>query len=199
MPGVIDYYFAPISGYAYLGHDALLALADEMGVNVRYHPMLIAKVFAAADTTPPFAQSDPRKSYRIEDQARWATVRGIPISTLPAHWPTNPEPAARVIVAAGDMGLDQGALTGAMLRAVWVEDRDISTPETLTEILDSLGHSSDYVLSRAEELGGRVEEITKSAIAAQVFGSPTYVVAGQRFWGQDRLDFVRAALQAEAA
>lgn len=201
MPGVIDYYFAPISGYAYLGHRALLALAAETGAEIRFHPLLIAKVFAATGTTPPFAQSEPRKSYRIEDQGRWAAHYGLPIKPVPAHWPTNPEPAARVILAAGAMGLDQAALSFACLRAVWAEDRDIAQLETLRSILSDLHMPSAQVLVEAESdaIDAKVQEVTEEAIAAEVFGSPTYVVGGKRFWGQDRLDFVRAAVLAEAA
>ena len=150
MAGVIDYYFAPISGYAYLGHQALMALAAEMGAEVRFHPLLIAKVFAATGTTPPFAQSEPRKSYRIEDQARWAAQYGLEINPIPAHWPTNPEPAARIILAAGEMGLDQAALSFACLRAVWAEDRNIAEGETLNSILADLGMPAAEVLALSD-------------------------------------------------
>ena len=195
--GVIDYYFAPISGYAYLGHQALMALAAEMGADVRFHPVLIGKVFAASDTTPPFAQSAPRKSYRIEDQARWAAEYGLEIKPVPAHWPTNPEPAARVILAAGEMGLDQDALTFACLRAVWAEDRNIADLGVLGDILASLGMPPDVLaLADSDPMAAKTQTVTDAAIASGVFGSPTYVVDGQRFWGQDRLGFVRAALEA---
>lgn len=197
MAGVIDYYFAPISGYAYLGHQALMALAAEMGAEVRFHPLLIAKVFAASGTTPPFAQSEPRKSYRIEDQARWAALHGLRINPAPAHWPTNPEPAARIILAAGAMGLDQAALSFACLRAVWAEDRNIAEIGVLTAIMTDLGMPAAELMALAEsaEIDAKTAAVTEAAIAAEIFGSPTYVVGRNRFWGQDRLEFVRAALE----
>lgn len=201
MGGVIDYYFAPISGYAYLGHKPLMRLAAETGATVNYLPLVIGKVFAASETTPPFAQSDVRKSYRMADQARWAAYHGIPISKLPKHWPTDPVPACKAIIAAGRVGVSQDAASFACLQGVWVEDRDIANPDHLAKVLTHAGLPAAEILDAAEEPGvaSEVEAITGKAIAAGVFGSPTYVVSGERFWGQDRIDFVAAALKAEAA
>ncbi|WP_095590202.1 2-hydroxychromene-2-carboxylate isomerase [Actibacterium ureilyticum] len=201
MPGVIDYYFAPISGYAYLGHPGLMALAAETGATIRFKPLLIARVFAAADTTPPFAQADARRSYRIEDQARWAAQHGLAMNAVPRHWPTDPAPACKAILAAGAIGADQGAASFACLRAVWAEERDIAQPDQLQAALDDAGLNGADILAAADapQVAAEMEAITDAAIAAQVFGSPTYVTGGARFWGQDRLPFLRAALLAEAA
>ncbi|THH36061.1 2-hydroxychromene-2-carboxylate isomerase [Aliishimia ponticola] len=201
MGGVITYYFAPISGYAYLGHQTLTTLARQHGATVDFRPLMIAKVFAASETTPPFAQSAPRKSYRIEDQARWAAHKGLDMTPTPAHWPTDPGPACRAIIAAGKLGLDQDALSFGCLRAVWAEDRDIAQTETLADILTAAGCDAAAVLALAatDDIAGEVQKITEDAIAAEVFGSPTYVFDGQRFWGQDRLDFLASVLQQEAA
>ncbi len=201
MGGVIDYYFAPISGYAYLGHKALMALAEECGAEVRFKPLLIAKVFAASETTPPFAQSDARKSYRIADQARWAAHYDLVMQDVPSHWPTDPAPACKAILAAGALGLDQDAASFACLQAVWAEERDISQTSDLSAALDAAGLPADEILSRAQapEIADQMQAITQEAIAGAVFGSPTYVVGGARFWGQDRLAFVRKALLEGAA
>lgn len=198
MAGVIEYYFAPISGYAYLGHQALMALAAETGATVRFKPLLIAKVFAASETTPPFAQSDVRRTYRIEDQARWAAHYGLDMKAVPKHWPTNPALACKAILAAGRLGADQGAVSFACLKAVWAEERDIAKPAELKAALDDAGLPGTDILAAAEapEIATEMEEITDAAIAAEVFGSPTYVTGGARFWGQDRLPFLRAALEA---
>ncbi len=194
MAAVIDYYFAPISGYAYLGHRPLMALAAETGAEVRFRPVEIGKVFAAADTTPPFAQNPVRRSYRIEDQARWAARLGLPMAATPAHWPTPPGLACRAILATGEMGHDQDAATFACLRAVWAEDRNIADADDLTAAFDAAGLPGAEILAHAPAMAEAAEACTQGAIDAGVFGSPTCVVDGARFWGQDRLDFLRAAL-----
>ncbi|MEO1306616.1 MAG: 2-hydroxychromene-2-carboxylate isomerase [Pseudomonadota bacterium] len=201
MGAVIDYYFAPISGYAYLGHKTLMDVARSHGATVRFLPLVIGKVFAAAETTPPFAQSAPRKSYRIADQARWAKRRGLDMNAVPKFWPTDPVPACKAIFAAGQMGADQDAATFACLHAVWAEERNIADSETLSDILAGAGLPAQEIMDAAEDpaLDAEIDAIAGNAIAAEVFGSPTYMVGDQRFWGQDRLDFVAEALASEAA
>lgn len=201
MGGTIDYYFAPISGYAYLGHQALMRMADETGAQVNFLPLVIGKVFAASGTTPPFAQSDVRKTYRIADQARWARHYGLPISQVPKHWPTDPVPACKAILAASALEVDQGVASFACLKAVWAEDRNIADADTLADVMTQAGLPAAEILDTAssDAIASEVEAITAKAIAEAVFGSPTYVVNGDRFWGQDRLSFVADALKTEAA
>lgn len=201
MGGVIDYYFAPISGYAYLGHQALMRIAAETGATVNFLPLVIGKVFAASDTTPPFAQSDVRKSYRMADQARWAAHYNLTISAVPKYWPTDPVLACKAIVAAGKIGADQNAASFACLKAVWAEDLNIADADQLADALTRSNLPAASILEAATDpdVGDEVEEMTAKAIDAQVFGSPTYVVEGERFWGQDRLDFLSSALKREAA
>lgn len=196
MPDVIEYYFAPISGYAYLGHKPLMRLAADVGATVDFKPLLIAKVFAASGTTPPFAQSDVRKSYRIEDQRRVAAQEELTMNAVPKHWPTDPTLACKVIIAAGVLGVDKDAVSFACLKAVWAEERNIADPDDLTAALVDSGLPAGDVLAAAgaPEIATRMTAITEGAIAAQIFGSPTYVVNGERFWGQDRIAFVRQAL-----
>ncbi len=195
---IVDYYFAPISGYAYLGHAALIRLAREAGVRLRYRPVEIARVFAASGTTAPAAQGAARRGYRVEDQARLAAEAGLLITPHPAHWPTDPRPACRAIVAAGRLGADQDRASRACLRAVWAEERDIADPAQLSAALAAEGLPADDLLAEADSPAVRdeVDAITQAAIAAGVFGSPTYVVEGERFWGQDRLPALRRRLAA---
>lgn len=201
MSAVIDYYFTPISGYAYLGHKALCTLAEEAGAQVRYFPMQIAKVFEATGTTPPAAQSETRRRYRVEDQARWAGLRGLPMSGKPAFWPTDPSLACAVILAAEALGVDQSTTSFACLQAVWADDLNIADARQLVLALHAAGLPAPDLLERAQlpQTQEQVEAVTAAAIEAQVFGSPTVIVNGERFWGQDRLEFVRASLLRVAA
>jgi len=196
MKRVIDYYFAPISGYAYLGHKPFMALLRDTGAQVRFRPVEIGKVFAATGTTPPFAQSDVRKSYRMQDQARLAAAQDLIMRAVPAHWPTAPGLACRAIVAAGVLGLDQDTASFACLRAVWAEERDIADPDQLGAALDAAGLPAAQIMAEAATpaITHAADDCTAAAIDAGVFGSPTYVLGTERFWGQDRLEHLRTAL-----
>lgn len=201
MRGDVEYWFAPISGYAYLGHRPLMRLARDTGAKVRFRPVEIGRLFQASGTTPPFAQSDIRQAYRVADQARWAAREGLRMAAKPAHWPTAPGLACRAILAAGAMGLDQDTASFACLSGTWADEIDIADPEALSAALSKAGLPGPQILARADvpDIKDEAETITQEAISKGIFGSPSYVVDGEMFWGQDRLDFVRAALMQEAA
>lgn len=201
MSKVIDYYFGPISGYAYLGHAALMALARETGARVRFLPIDMVKVYEASGLRPPYDQSDAARSYRVEDQRRLARMRGLRMKVGPENYPADTRLACRVILAAGRLGLDQDSIAMACLRGTWSEGRNIADPGDLGEALRQIDMPCMDLLHTAEteELRDEADAVTQAAIDAGVFGSPTYVIDGERFWGQDRLDFMREALRKVAA
>lgn len=197
MGASIDYFYAPISGYAYLGEPSLREIAARRGAAIRYRPVDIGRVFAATETTPPFRQSEARLSYRFEDLTRRAKALGLPLHPKPRFWPTDGNLAARAISAAALRGDDPGPVSFAVLRAVWAEERDIADPFQLADALRAAGLDPALV-EEADAPAAReaAEAHTAAAIAARVFGSPTYVLDGARFWGQDRLADLDAALAA---
>lgn len=201
MSKVIDYYFGPISGYAYLGHAALMALARETGARVRFLPIDMVKVYEASGLRPPYDQSEAARSYRVEDQRRLARMRGLRMKVGPENYPADTRLACRVILAAGRLGLDQDSIAMACLRGTWAEGRNIADPGDLGEALRQIDMPCMDLLHTAEteELRDEADAVTQAAIDAGVFGSPTYVIDGERFWGQDRLDFMREALRKVAA
>ena len=196
----IRYFYAPISGFAYLGEPRLMEIAERAGAVVRFRPMDIAQVFKAGGTTPPAAQHPARLAYRLHDLAREAERAGLPINPRPRHWPVPPEPAARLILAAEAMGLAPHPLSFAILRAIYAEERDISDPATLRDIAAGLDLDADALLARAAEpdIADAFAACTREAIEAGVFGSPSYLVGDENFFGQDRLDALAWRLQQTA-
>ncbi len=194
----ITCYFSPQSGYAYLGHARLCAIAREAGADILWRPVDILKVFAAGGSTAPAKQSPQRNAYRKADIVRWAKRAGISINTEASFWPTDTLPACRLICAAQMEGLDPADLIGACLSAVWARDIQISERANLIRLADGVGLDGARLaaLSDTVEAAERVERSTAEAIEAGVFGSPTYVVAGELYFGQDRLDFVAEKLGA---
>jgi 2-hydroxychromene-2-carboxylate isomerase len=180
-------YFSPQSGYAYLGHDRLCRIAAEHGASILWRPVDIAKVFAESGTTSPAKQSPVRLAYRQADMARGAKALGLPLNAKPPFWPVNTIPACRMIIAAERSGADAAAVIGAVFRAVWTRDMDIAATQTLTRIATELGLDAAALARLAEtpEVAGILEGYTAEAVAAGVFGSPSYVVGGEVFWGQD--------------
>ena len=104
-----------------------------------------------------------------------------------------------MVIAADKQGLETNRLSYAILHGLWAEQRNIAEDAELATIASSQGMDGTALLAAAksDEIGGIYDAYTDEAIKQQVFGAPTYVINGEPFWGQDRLDFVERALQAE--
>lgn len=201
MTAIIDYYFAPISGYAYLGHEALLKISRDTGAELRHHPMGCEPAFPTNTERLGFCLAEQRRKHRADEQRIWAERRNLPMRTEPAHWPTDPHLACRVILAARELGVDVGDVTATCLRGVWVEERNIADPSDLGEALLSNGLPGRALISMAysEPIRDRAQAVHSAAIDAGVIGSPTYCVDGTWFRGQDQIDRLRAMLIRDAA
>jgi 2-hydroxychromene-2-carboxylate isomerase len=199
MAKTIQYYFAPQSPYAYLGHGRLLRLATQYGAMVEPKVVDIGNIFAASGGLPLAKRAPERQAYRLEELKRWSAFLGLPLNPEPTFFPVDQTAASLLLVAARETaGADQALeLAGAIMRAVWVEDRDIADMSTLHELADDCGFDGAalMVASAASGTQHRYDAFTREARDAGVFGAPWYVVDGQGFWGQDRLDFVERLLQ----
>ena len=86
-------------------------------------------------------------------------------------------------------------MRGEIFTAVWAQERDIASSQTLAELLQESGLPLTRLeQSRSPEVQQQYEANTRQAIDGNIFGAPTYVVDGEMFWGQDRLDFVERKL-----
>ncbi|MGE5088943.1 MAG: 2-hydroxychromene-2-carboxylate isomerase [Candidatus Levyibacteriota bacterium] len=197
MSRSIDYFFAPTSPWTYLGHARFVAIARHHGADIVVKPVDTGRVFTASGGLPLKQRPPQRQAYRLVELARWSKFLGIPLNLHPAYFPVSGDLASKWILAAGEIGLDEAlALTGAIGRALWAEQRDIADAATLADVARSLGIDATALGSRAgtPEIGSQYDALTQEAIDRGVFGVPTYVYAGEPFWGQDRLDFLDRAL-----
>ena len=198
MSKTVDYYLAPQSPWTYLGHQRLVQIAKAAGAKVRVMPMDLGQVFPISGGLPLGKRAPQRQAYRLVEMARFSKALSLPMNLHPKFFPVAGDPAAKLIIAV-DMhhGTDAAlTITGAVLAAVRHEERDIADAATLAALLNE--HKLDaacLALSNTPEVQARYDSYTQSAIDAQVFGAPTYVIDGEMFWGQDRLDFVANALK----
>lgn len=192
MSRTIDYYFATISPYAYLGHDRLAAIARKHGATVAVKPINFGEVFPVSGGLPLSKRAPQRQAYRLVELQRWADLLGKPMVVQPKYFPANGDLAAFWILAAAETGWQNGlALSGAVGRALWEEQRDIADASTLAAIAAECGLAAGLAArAQAPEIAEKYAALTREAIDAGVFGAPTYVVDRELFWGQDRLDFL---------
>ena len=198
MKKQIDYYVSMISPWTYLGDDRLNTIASEENAIINLKPINFAIVFPKTGGLPLAKRATARQAYRMQELKRWKKHLEIPMNFEPAFFPASEWPAAGMIIMAKKTGLNAGKLLNRFLTAVWAEDRNIADPKTLLSIADDLDLDGLTLLNEAEnnpEIKIAWETNSNDALAAGVFGAPTYVIDGQLFWGQDRLDFVQRALK----
>jgi 2-hydroxychromene-2-carboxylate isomerase len=197
MSKTVDYYLAPMSPWTYLGHQRFVQIAQAAGATVRVMPVDLGKVFPISGGLPLGKRAPQRQAYRLVELTRFSQALNLPLNLHPKFFPVVGDPSAKLIIAV-DMhhGTDAAlAITGAVLAAVWREERDIADVATLAALLhEQQLDAACLALSETPEVQARYDSYTQSAIDAQVFGAPTYLIDGEMFWGQDRLDFVAQKL-----
>ena len=199
MSRTIDYYLAPNSPWTYLGHTRFVELARAANATVRVLPMDLGKVFPVSGGLPLPKRSPQRQAYRLVELARFRDHLKLPLNLHPKYFPVAGNAAAQLIIAVDENDGWQQALrlTGAVLAAVWAQERNIADAAVLAELLTETGLPAQRLeQSASEPVLARHEQITQQAIDTGVFGAPTYVLDGELFWGQDRLDFLQRKLSA---
>ena len=199
MRRTVDYYFAPQSPWMYLGHARFTELARAAGAQVNVRPVDFGQVFPASGGLPLPKRAPQRQAYRLVELRRFSEALGIALNPQPRFFPVAGDPAGWLITAVAERdGTDAAMrLTGAVGRAIWAEERDAADPATLAALLAETGlDAARLEQSQQPDVQARYNEHTGQAIDAGVFGAPSYVIDGEIFWGQDRLDFVARRLAA---
>ncbi len=196
MAKTVDYYCFLSSPWTYLGSARLYDIAARHGAGVFHRPVDLAKIFPVSGGLPLGKRAIQRQRYRMAELKRWRDHLDVPLTLEPKFFPVDTIPASLMVVAADSQGLDPAPLAHGILSAVWAEERDIADPATLISIADETGFDGKALVAAAteEDVQDRFDAFTQEAIDRDVFGAPTYIVGGELFWGQDRLDFVDRAL-----
>ena len=197
MPATIDYYFTPHSPWTYLGHARFADIAREAGATVRLLPVDLGGVFPVSGGLPLAKRAPQRQAYRLVELRRFGDWLGLPLNLQPKYFPVSADDAAQLIIAVDERDGTEPAmrLAEAMLRAVWVEERNIADEAVLAGLLAENGLDARRLDdAHTQAVHERYALDTRLAIEAGVFGAPSYVIDGEIFWGQDRLDFVQRRL-----
>lgn len=190
----IEFFFDVGSPATYVAWTQLAALAQRTGAEIIYKPMLLGGVFKATGNQSP-AMIPTKARYMLVDLQRAADYYKTPFNFNP-YFPVNTLMLMRGAVAYMDTPRFHDYI-GAIFTALWVDGKDLTTPEGVAEVLLSAGFDSVEVLGLCEQVAvkDRLKAITNEAIERHVFGAPTFFVGDEMFFGQDRLDYVERALQ----
>lgn len=185
----IDFWFDFSSPYGYLMSEKIDALAAQYGRKVRWHPILLGIVFQATGSRPPADGVSSKGNYMMHDFQRSARFMGVPYNP-PSRFPLPTQNAARAYywLHGQDCALAR-AFAHAVYRAFFVDDRDISSPDTVLDIAVALGVDRDTLAAALQtpEMKARLRDECDRALTVGVFGSPHVVIDGEAFFGADRL------------
>ena len=198
MPLTIDYFLVPQSPWTYFGHARFNAMAAQAGVTVRIKPMDLGQIFPVTGGLPLGQRSAQRQAYRLVELRRFADHLALPLNLHPQFFPVAADDAARLIITvdAHDGAEAAMRISGALLSAVWVQQRNIADHAVLTELLHEQGlDEARLAQSKQSAAQTTYQANTDEALKLGVFGAPTYVVDGELFWGQDRLEFLERRLR----
>jgi 2-hydroxychromene-2-carboxylate isomerase len=196
MTRIIDYYLIGSSPYAYLGHKALHEIASRHGATIRYKPIDIMGVWANSGSVPLGQRTPLRQRYRRVELQRFREMRGLTLNLEPKFFPVDSALADRVAIALVEAGADPAGYLWRVHEGVWAREENIADRAQLAAYLTAEDHDAEAILAAADT--PQVEESrksnTQSAAASDAVGAPVYVLDGEPFWGQDRLDLLDAML-----
>jgi 2-hydroxychromene-2-carboxylate isomerase len=193
----IEYFYSAHSGYAYIGSAKFMQIAAAGGHTIVHRPMDLRAVVAVTGPGPTNSLTQQRRAYFSgREIERWAEARGIGILARATHHDNDIALSNGMLIAGLQQGIDVGPLAHRMLEAHWRDDADLADRETLTRLGNEVSVEPQPLLDAAlsPEIQAIYEANSNEAIERSVFGSPTYFVGGDMFYGQDHLDLVERAL-----
>lgn len=189
----IEFFFDIVSPASYLAWTQISKLQKETGATIIYRPFFLPGLFKAAGSSSPI-QVPAKGKWLFEDLTLWAKHYGIPF-VMNDKFPNSSLYAMRGLIAYQDTTYIR-ALGDGFYKAMWVDNEDINDPAIVQKIVTEAGiEPMDYqaAMSTAQNKQ-RVFDITEEANNRGAFGAPTFFVGDKMFWGQDRLHFVKDAL-----
>ncbi len=184
----IDFYFDPISPYAWLASTALPKIEQDRNVRFRFVPVLFAGLLNHHGQKGP-AEVEAKRRYVIRDAMRIASKLKINFSGPPSH-PFNPLKALRSCLAVPEEKRAQFA--SLLMKAAWEKGEDLTLDQTILSVARECQLEGNFLLQQTQnpEVKKQLIENTQQAIDQGIFGVPSFLVEGQIFWGYDRLDLL---------
>ncbi len=195
----IEYFYSAHSAYAYLGSSRFMAVARAAGRRIAHRPIFLTPVIEAVHSVA-FSERPPahRDYYFRREIERWSELREAPVVTgIPRHHNNDMRLANGLLIAGVEEGITVDHLAHALLEAHWRDDADLADPETLEQLVRGVDLDPRPLLEAAmsTKIQTLYDQNTREAIRRSVFGSPTYFVDGDMFYGQDRLEMIERALR----
>ncbi len=194
---VVDYYFSHVSPWAYLGHAAFLEMARRNDVEVTVRPVPLGALFERTGGVPLAKRHPVRQRYRLIELQRWHDRRHMPINLQPAYFPYDPTLADCCAIAIQYAGGNPADFSRRVFGATFALDKNCADEHVIEGILVDCGEDGKAVMDAAASAAVKAiyAQTVDDAEAAGVIGSPCYVLNGEPFWGQDRIELLEDAIR----
>ena len=196
----ITFYLDFVSPYAFLAFEQFPEALVGISHSVRYQPVLLGALLKHHDQLGP-AEVAPKREWLYRHVQWLAHSQGASLQ-LPASHPFNSLPLLRLALACSpeaDPGAPSRYVCETIFRHVWQGGLEAVSTERLQSLTQQLAPRRELQVDAVKaQVKEQLKANTDRAIAAGVFGVPTFSVDGQLFWGLDALPMLRAFLQGDA-
>ena len=188
MARQLDFYFFIGSTYTYLSVMRIESEASSVDINVRWRPFFLRTILLEQNYSP-FVGKPAKLRYMWRDLERRAGHHRVEFNGIPPY-PVDPDGLANRIAWLASLEGWCPQFTKAVYRDWFLEHRVPGEPDGTRQLLARLGHDADATIERANSGQNRatLDEVTSAAAAMGIFGSPTFAVGPEIFWGDDRLE-----------
>ncbi len=195
----IEYFYSAHSAFAYLGSARLMEIAAAAGATIVHKPVDLLRVMVESGAGSTRERGGRHRDYYFgREIERWSEWRNAPVVTgMPTYHYNDTALCNGMLIAGIGQGQNVDRLAHRMLEAHWRDDADLADRETLVRLAKEIDLDPAPLLDAAlsPEVAAVYLANTEEAIRRSVFGSPTYFVNGDMFYGQDHLEFVERALK----
>jgi 2-hydroxychromene-2-carboxylate isomerase len=176
---------------AFLSHEAIPAIEKRIGVKFEYVPVLLGGIFKATNNKSPaetLAGVKNKPEFMKLETERFVRRFQVEPYNMNPFFPVNTLNLMRAAVAAQFEGVFEKYVDAAF-HHMWVEPKKMDDPEVAAKALTASGLDAAKLLSRAQtpEVKARLIENTQSAVERGAFGSPTFFVGNEMFFGKEQL------------
>ena len=192
----VDFFFDFISPYTYLACTQLDGIVARTSARFRMWPMHILNLMKIVDNTPTTVVCSNKRKYAGQDIGRWCARYQVPLKLNPHVMKGDHSLTLKGALVAQERNLED-QYNGAMFSAFWTDAVNFNDRAELVRHLKAAGLEGSAILKKAEETeyAKRLEANTQLAAERGVFGSPTFIVGDDVFFGNDRLDFLEERLK----